>query len=226
MYLFALVDDEKNDIVKLKNIIDDYCSQHSLKVSMDTYLKSTDFQYDKKYDAVFLDMEMPDKNGLSLAEDINNHYKTKIIFITNHKEYMHMTFNVNAFQFIHKEFIMDETFPVLDLLFNKLEKEYIVINNDKILLNDIYSIHIIDHEIEIITNNSKYSLWITLDEILKKINNKYFFKINRNTIINVKNILEINGLEVILKNKQAYMISRRLKKDFMQFYQSYLIENL
>ncbi len=148
MYSFALVDDNKNDIEKLKKLIDEYCVLHSIKVNIDIYLKSLDFKYDKEYDAIFLDMEMPDKNGLSLAEDINNHYKTKIIFITNHSEYMHITFNVNAFQFIHKEFIMDETFPILDLLFSKLKKEHIIINNDKILFDDIYSIQIIDHEIE------------------------------------------------------------------------------
>ncbi len=226
MYSFALVDDNKNDIEKLKKLIDEYCVLHSIKVNIDIYLKSLDFKYDKEYDAIFLDMEMPDKNGLSLAEDINNHYKTKIIFITNHSEYMHITFNVNAFQFIHKEFIMDETFPILNLLFSKLKKEYIIINNDKLLFDDIYSIQIIDHEIEILTIHGKYNLWITLDEILKQLNNKYFFKINRNTVINIKHILKINNLEIYLKNKQTYTISRRLKKDFYQFYQSYLIENL
>lgn len=226
MYSFALVDDNKNDIEKLKKLIDEYCVLHSIKVNIDIYLKSLDFKYDKEYDAIFLDMEMPDKNGLSLAEDINNHYKTKIIFITNHSEYMHITFNVNAFQFIHKEFIMDETFPILDLLFSKLKKEYIIINNNKLLFDDIYSIQITDHEIEILTINGKFNLWITLNEILKQLNNNFFFKINRNTIINVKNILKINNLEISLKNKQTYMISRRLKKDFYQFYQSYLIENL
>lgn len=226
MYSFALVDDNKNDIEKLKKLIDEYCVLHSIKVNIDIYLKSLDFKYDKEYDAIFLDMEMPDKNGLSLAEDINNHYKTKIIFITNHSEYMHITFNVNAFQFIHKEFIMDETFPILDLLFSKLKKEYIIINNNKLLLDDIYSIQITDHEIEILTINGKHNLWITLNEILKQLNNKYFFKINRNTVINIKNIFKINNLEISLKNKQTYTISRRLKKDFYQFYQSYLIENL
>lgn len=226
MFLFALVDDNKNDIGILQNLIKEYCLSRSIEVHIDTYLKSTDFQYNKRYDAIFLDMEMPEKNGLSLAQDINNHYKTKIIFITNHKEYMHMTFNVNAFQFIHKEFILDETFPILDLLVNKLKKEYIIINNNKVLFNDIYSIQILDHEIEIITFNHKYTSWISLDEFVRQLDSQLFFKINRNTVINITNILETNNLEITLKNNQKHMISRRLKNDFYKVYQDYLLDYL
>ena len=82
---------------------------------------------------------------LILQKKINSIYKTKIIFIKNYKDYMHLTFNVNAFHFVHKEYIDYELYPILSLLFKSIQKKYIIIQDTPIYLVDIIYIQIDDH---------------------------------------------------------------------------------
>ena len=123
MFYFAIVDDQQLDIDKIKNMIIKYCNNYSITYSIDSYLKDSKQLYEKKYDAIFLDIDLPKTNGLNIAKKINSIYKTKIIFITNYKDYMHLTFNVNAFHFVHKEYIDYELYPILSLLFKSIQKK-------------------------------------------------------------------------------------------------------
>lgn len=55
------------------------------------------------YPVVFLDMEMPGKGGLDIAEIIRqNDRRALLIFVTGHAEYMRRSFEVQPFRYLSK----------------------------------------------------------------------------------------------------------------------------
>ena len=55
------------------------------------------------YDIVFLDIEMPGRDGLSIAKELREkQYGGHIVFLTSHTEFMPEAFKVKAFRFLTK----------------------------------------------------------------------------------------------------------------------------
>lgn len=55
------------------------------------------------YDLIFLDIEMPEMNGMETAESLRkNNNDEYIIFLTSHTEFMPEAFKVKAFRFLNK----------------------------------------------------------------------------------------------------------------------------
>ena len=79
MFYFAIVDDQQLDIDKIKNMIIKYCNNYSITYSIDSYLKDSKQLYEKKYDAIFLDIDLPKINGLNIAKKINSIYITIVV---------------------------------------------------------------------------------------------------------------------------------------------------
>ena len=98
----VLVDDELRAINRLKiifkafpeiNIIGQFCDA----------IQAIQFIKLHNPDLVFLDIEMPKKTGIEIAEEINrNSLKTKIIFITSHDHYGIEAVKAQAFDYLLK----------------------------------------------------------------------------------------------------------------------------
>ena len=58
---------------------------------------------EKEFDVVFLDIEMNEIDGISLAEYIkNNNSKIDIVFVSNRADRVFETFDVSPFAFVRK----------------------------------------------------------------------------------------------------------------------------
>ena len=228
MYKIAIVDDKLLDINMMQECLTDYCSRHSIKYKIDIYNQATDFHFNRIYDAIFLDIEMPGKNGLTLAQEINEKFKTYIIFMTSFKEYMHLTFEAKPFHFIHKEYIRDESEYILNLLFKKLNKKELYIKDKvtSVSLLDIYYIKIEDHMCIIHTKNKEYTIWESLSSLYNQLDQSLFYQINQSTLINISYVKEVKDNQVILKDNHQFSLSRKYKKQFINNYEYYLVEKL
>ena len=96
----AVCDDEKiicNEIKKrLLEIRPEF--EVLLFSSGDELIKS-----DKNFDLIFLDIEMPQLDGMETAQILRKNHKNEyIIFLTSHSELMAEAFKVKAFRFLEK----------------------------------------------------------------------------------------------------------------------------
>lgn len=81
------------------------------------------------YDLIFLDIEMPDIDGMKTAEVLRDKNNDEyIIFLTNHTEMMPHAFKVKAFRFLNKPIKSEEFVEAVV----EVEKE--ILNNGKILI--------------------------------------------------------------------------------------------
>lgn len=77
-------------------------------------------------DVLFLDIEMPGKSGLQLAEQLkNNHFKGSIVFITAYNEHALKAFRLSAIDYLLKPLQEQHLIEALDKLREKhLKKEF------------------------------------------------------------------------------------------------------
>lgn len=184
-------------------------------------------------DLIFLDIQMPGKNGFELLESLD--YTPEVIFVTAYDEFALRAFEVSALDYILKP-VEEEKF--LKSLENKLEqmeqKDEVKSNenesetlgeNDQVFVKDgdkcwfvtLKDIRLFESEgnyVRVYFDNNKPLILKSLNALDKKLSDKVFFRANRKHIINLKWIDKIEtwfngGLLVILKDEKHIEISRR-----------------
>lgn len=234
MYNFAIIDDNLEDQLKLKNKLQKYCISHNSKMVCDTFFSPDLFDLKSCYDAVFLDIVMPEHNGIDFARKLNHSYETKIIFVTNHKNYMHTSFDVHPFHYICKDNFDRECQHVFKQLFQLLNKQksFIVasINNSKqnIPIQSIYYIEIDDHLCTIHLEKDKDFIQLRqpIKCLYQQLINYHFIQINRATLINMKYISHIVNNTITLKNNISLSFTHKYKKEFYTLYKSYILDSI
>lgn len=227
MYNFAIIDNSSIDIDNMKNRIDAYFLD-KFEYHCDIFLDAADFSNEKHYDAIFLDIEMPNINGFELAKSIN--YTTKVIFMTRHDNLVTLTFDYKPFHFIQKNNFDSSSSHVLNQLEKSLYSQTIkVINKDSIaeiinteiishisIENGIVSIHTFGDEI--------YTTWTPLASLMTILDPALFVKINQSHIINMNFIQTADNKSLTLKNGTYFSIAYRERGSFKKTYQKFLLK--
>lgn len=229
MYIFAIIDDQLIDIKKMHKAIDDHCSYHHIPYAVDYFNNPLDFTFDKHYDAVFLDIDMPDMSGMTLARRLNEMNPTHIIFMSQYSEYIHATMNVRPFHFIHKHLLEKESIQVLSLLFHELQSKLIKLKTkrgeENVSIDDIYYISISNNMATVHTLNKSYIVWESLSSLYKKLQQFHFEKTHQSILVNMKYIQTIQNNKVILTNQVDLKLSTRSKTILKKAYENYLLED-
>ncbi|WP_264529856.1 LytR/AlgR family response regulator transcription factor [Flavobacterium sp. N502540] len=186
-------------------------------------------------DLLFLDINMPEKDGFELLEMLDKVPIT--IFTTAFDEYAIKSFEYNALDYLLKP-INPKRFAhsIEKVSQNLIEKEEK--NNKKLTLNnqifirdgekcwlvkiaDIFLFEVDGNYTKIFFQNEKAILNKSLNHIEEKLPDDYFFRANRNQIINIQYILKIDpwfsgNLLVQLPKEVKVEISRRQTNNFKE----------
>lgn len=164
-----------------------------------------DFLEKNSVDVIFLDINMPDMNGLNLSKVITKIYpKIKIIFITAYKEYAVDAFEVKAFDYILKPYSETRIKNLLKSLLtteqntasikNKSLKKITINIDDKlhiISINDIDFIEAFEKETHVFSNEKVYISKIKISKWEEILADESFYRCHRSYIINLDKITEI-----------------------------------
>ena len=178
LYKIAICDDELNQI----KIVSDYLTRFS--ITTDTEFQIERFTsgnellkkyYNEKspFDILFLDMEMPGRNGIETAEEIRRipDRNVLIAFITSYPEYMQDSFDVQASQYFTKPIsyeLFEQKLEKMLSYIGELETNITVISqkNGEIILHldDIVCFEAVKKTgVVITTNKDEMILSISLD---------------------------------------------------------------
>ena len=187
----------------------------------------------EKVDVLFLDIQMPEVNGMDFAHTISIH--TRVIFTTAFSEYAVEGYRVNALDYLLKPFSFEEFVVAAKKAYNwfeiikqkpipELEKEREKVG---IFVKSEYKyLHIIYDDIIYIEGLKDYVKIYTLDSIkpilslmsLKQLEEDLpygkFARVHRSYIINVDKISSINKNRIVI-NKKQIPIGETYKKQFM-----------
>ena len=179
------------------------------------------FMQDNKADLFFLDINMPEINGLSLAKIINN--KVQIIFTTAYRDYAVDGFNLNVVDYLLKPISFDrflqavQKVAIPEILEN--DKDFIFVRADrkmvKIDFNSILYIESLSDYVKIFTTKKTIVIRETISSLQEKLPAKKFIRIHRSFIISFRKIDSYTN-EFIEINQKALPISRSYKESVLQ----------
>lgn len=227
----AVCDDERAFAQNLKNLIDDYYNSPDYAVYIFTSaneLLSKFKQNPDLFSAVFLDIEMPELDGIQTAarmreisSDIN------IIFLTSHTELAMEGYEVNALRFLAKPVNQAKLYGVLALLDKSVRDGKCIVIADggsRILVkqSDVLYIKAENVYLQIVTENKNYLLRKKLTDMEAELDSVRFVRIHRSYIVGLAHVKSYDGKSVIMTNGDPLPLSRSCEKQFKDAVMNYL----
>tara|TARA_B110000977_G_C11072719_1_gene490110 strand:+ start:1461 stop:2159 length:699 start_codon:yes stop_codon:yes gene_type:complete len=182
-------------------------------------------------DLIFLDIEMPDKNGFEFLKSINQ--DVIVIFTTAYSKYAAEGFDVHAIDYLLKPIELDrfkiackkanDFFDYSTTSTSKLHNclyvrsEYALI---KILYSEIRFLETMDDYIKIHTSDGKIVLTLmSMKKILEKLPNNEFIRVHRSFAVSLSTISSIRN-QTILMGDTTIPIGANYKKEIQDVYSS------
>lgn len=145
-------------------------------------------------DLIFLDIEMPTKNGLDFYKNIAQ--STKVIFTTAYSEYAVEAFGVNAVDYLMKPFSFDRFKAAVEKVKDhhlSQDSRHLTIRANyklhKINFDDICLIEGLDDYIIIhLKDESKITARSSMKNIMEKLPEKNFIRVHRSYIVPIEAI--------------------------------------
>jgi DNA-binding LytR/AlgR family response regulator len=208
-----IIDDEPNAAKYLKSLLEHNTEIDIIGLYTSALEALSDFKT-KAPDLVFTDIEMPDLNGIYLAEQllkINPH--CNIVFTTAYDEYAIEAFEINALDYLLKPISTQRLNQTLSRIVNKsksinpdiLEEistssmkplGKIVISQDESMIlidiNDISYFESRGKEIHIHTSDCHYTINKTLSYYEKKLVASNFYRCHKSYLINLNKLVKLS----------------------------------
>lgn len=192
-------------------------------------------------DLIFLDIQMPEKSGFDLLEELDN--VPEVIFVTAYDEYALKAFDVSALDYVLKPVEEDRLADALqkvqakvDAKRRKVEPEAMnssrLGSDDQIFIKDgekcwfvtLKDVRRFESEgnyVRVYFDESKPFILRSLNALEERLDDKTFFRANRKYIVNMRWIEHIEnwfngGLRVTLRDGEQIEVSRRQAAKFKE----------
>ena len=225
----VVVDDEPMAREILESFIDKIPNLQLVK-SCKNAIEAFEVINSEKIDLFFLDINMPDITGLSLAKLIPKN--AKVIFTTAYREYAVEGFNLKAVDYLLKPIAFDRFLEAVNKFFETVQvavldsskatetiSDFFFVRSDrkmvKINFEDILYVESLSDYIKIHTNSKTIVTRETITNIEAKLPQKFFLRIHRSYIVAIKSIESYTNEFIEIKNK-ALPISRTYKESILK----------
>ena len=189
----------------------------------------SDYNRGVRYDFVFLDVDMPELNGIEVGKFINSEDpKAIIIFITSYPQYAIDAFECNAFHYLLKDSEYDK---FRRIIFKATEKYklfhqyYFVKTKDgpvTLDLSEIYYIECCKKHLLFYTDNKVYSTRENIGDAIAKTKEFGFYQTHQGYIVNFSKVHHFTKTDAVLVNDMKVMVSARRRTEVIAAYSKYI----
>ena len=187
----------------------------------------------KHIDILFLDIQMPGRNGMEIARELRKKdKKLVIIFVTAVEEYVFQAFDVGALHYIVK--------PINDEKFNEVlkraiencsrqkskecENNHLMINNGgvhtKVMLDDIVYAEVFNRKVVIHKMDDELEYYGKMSD-LEAVAGESFFRTHRAYLVNFKYVVKYNATTIYLE-KGTVLMAKQNYPEFVKRYMKYI----
>lgn len=211
-YRIAICDDEQNQIEYITSIVTSWSNHkgHSCEIRTFASAEAFLFEYeeDKAYDILLLDVEMKNINGIELAKRIRkDNNRAEIIFITSHFEFVGEGYEVDALHYLIKPISAEKLTQVLTKAAEKISVEppSVVISCEgetvKLYEADIRYVESFLHYIVIHTKDKEYKIKENISVFENRVSDD-FYRVHRSYLVLLKHITRISRTSVNIGNTE------------------------
>ncbi|MBQ9608105.1 MAG: response regulator transcription factor [Lachnospiraceae bacterium] len=231
----AVCDDEEKFRTQARDLIDKLAG--SIDIIVDAYSDGKKLleAFDKKpYEVVFLDIEMPSMDGITLAKKLRERSgSVYIVFLTGHVEYALEGYEVNALRYLTKPVKEDKLREVLRFVMDRgTSKRQLIIKEDGeeklINVSDIVYFEAQNQYVMICTNNEEYIVRYNIGDFEEQLKNDGFFRIHRGYLISLAKVKKLGKSEVLMEKyteERSLPVSRNNVKPLKEALYAY-VDNL
>lgn len=174
----------------------------------------------EQIDLAFLDIEMPEMDGIETGEYIRRQNpRCKIIIASAREERMKETFRVNAMRFVSKPYDKEEIYEAVEtylVTFQLGMQKIEVFKNRKlyrICQREIQYIEAYNGTVNIVARNTIFRKEMTLNKIEEMLDKRIFFRIHKTYIVGLFYVKNYTENKVLIEEEQL-PLSRRNRRDF------------
>ena len=173
----------------------------------------------RPYDLVFLDIEMPEMDGITVARRLRQLNKEiPIVFLTSHIEYALEGYEVNALRYLTKPISPVKLQEVLRYVSEQMQQQRVLwvktdLCDQKVHIRDILYMEAQNQNILICTKTDSYSVRYNMGDYETELQEDGFFRIHRGYLVSLRHIKSMGKHEVTLSDKTVLPVSRTKEKE-------------
>ena len=238
----VLIDDEQHAIDVLKVHIS---KVPLLKVAFATTNPVEAFQYIQQNDTdlIFLDIQMPELNGIQFLELLNG--KVKVILTTAYREHALDAFEYGAIDYLLKPVLFDRFLKAIQKVINgndnketenlelqrsgQSEKEFLFVKTGvrnkivRVLIKDIQYIESKGNYVTFIMPTGKVLTLLSLKELENELPKRSFIRIHNSYIVALNKISAVEGNQIQVSNRQL-PIGDTYKKSVIEILAGHIVQ--
>lgn len=218
--VIGICDDEMAAVLQVEKIVKDYLERIKKEAQILLFQRGKELlEYTEELDVLFLDIEMPQLDGIEAGKIIcKRNRNCKIIMATSRIERFKEAFKIDAFRFVTKPFsnseieealqdALDTMIGMEDMKFYKNRTMY------KVQQRDIMYLKAYGSFVEVKVGNQILRREISLSKLEELLDRDIFYRINREILVNMFYIDSYKN-DIIKMGTQTFKVARRRKKEF------------
>ena len=225
----VICDDREFELEILRNMCEKYAAENSLEAEIVCTADAAHIETEQP-DILILDIDMPQKSGIEVKNELAKGDRPLIIFATAYFEFIKEAFGRNVIGYMQKPVKKYEFDKYMKTAIDIISLETIVYIDDTAAVksSDIIMINS-DRgytEIELVSGSKKTGIRKSLKAWEEELGQYGFMRINDSCLINCGYVRAIEGNFAIVRNTGVKLkISRRRKAECAGFFRDYSIKS-
>ncbi|MDE7224202.1 MAG: LytTR family DNA-binding domain-containing protein [Acetatifactor sp.] len=182
----------------------------------------------ERFDVLFLDILMPDINGIDLARKIRDFDPNVIlVFLTSYLEYAPSGYEVRAFRYLLKPVTAKDITRVMEDIRSQMavSHKFLIETPEGSFLLHTHELHYLEADNKdsiLYYQDDTITLRRGLHDLEEMLPASLFFRIHRKFLVNLSHVREYDAIHLTLDCGRTLPISRRKSKEFRLALKNYI----
>lgn len=225
-----ICDDEQTYLNTLYIHVEEYMNSHHIPYTIAALTDPTMVLKDHEvYDLAFLDIQMQEIDGISLAKQLRQrNEKLALFFVTNYDEYQDDAMDIQAFRFFEKPFNVKRLYAGLDKAMEYIDGAYVDIflsengAQQRVIADDILYVTREGRRVSLVTKAQTFYPSEKYDDLCEKLPQLFFYPVHKSFFVNLHHVERYTYTELLLTNGARIPIAPRRQSAFHKFWFEYL----
>lgn len=224
-----ICDDEQTYLNTLRIHVEEYMQNHHILYTITALLDATQLSKTEAFDLAFLDIQMPNIDGITLAKQLRERNpKLALFFVTNYDEYQDDAMDLQAFRFFEKPFNVNRLYAGLDKAMEYIDGAYVDIYlsenaaHQRVIADDIIYVTREGRKIYVVTTTREFCVAEKSDDLCAKLPQSFFYPVHKSFFVNLHYVDRYTYTELLLTSGSRIPIAPRKQSAFHKFWFEYL----